>query len=240
MFCRFNLQVRIGIGLTVLVLFLCYFWINICHNLNSSSATFMCPSQSTNGGRSLKSAGLLWNLVHQQQNTNNHSERQPIERTPVTLQEAIYLYTDAKRDIILSVMDMGCLDMAVNLYLSSFKKLGFTNYVFLSSDSEACPKMLTVSPDVHCIHYADDQDAVKASSYGTKSFIRKTYIKSKAVQEALLLGYNVLLMDIDIVIFKNPFPYFEECSDCDLQIQWDHGTICSGFYYIRSTKGGKT
>ena len=73
------------------------------------------------------------------------------------------------------------------------------------------------------------------STYGTAAFIERTHIKTRIVLDALELGYDVLIVDVDIVFLKNPIP-FMDCWDCDIQIQNDGEEINSGFYYARPTK----
>ena len=73
------------------------------------------------------------------------------------------------------------------------------------------------------------------SSYGSAAFKEKTHIKTKIILDALELGFDVLIVDVDIVFLKNPIPFFD-CDNCDIQIQSDGPEINSGFYYVRPTK----
>ena len=142
-----------------------------------------------------------------------------------------------KKDIAISLIDYGYLDLAVNLYMF-YQRVNLTNFLFVSSDNKACDALAKEVPNVPCVQYVFDADAAKASSFGSAAFVRKTHRKTKIVLDALMLKFNVLLVDLDIVFFKNPFPYLDICSDCDLQVQWDHGMACSGFYFVRATKAG--
>jgi len=56
--------------------------------------------------------------------------------------------------------------------------------------------------------------------YGSLAFIRKTHVKTDLILTALKLGYTVLIVDVDIVFFKNPIP-FVSCTTCDIAIQSD-------------------
>ena len=143
-----------------------------------------------------------------------------------------------KKDIAISLIDYGYLDMSVNLYMF-YQRINLTNFLFVSSDNKACDALAKEVPNVPCVQYVFDTDAAKPSSFGSAAFVRKTHRKTKIVLDALKLNFNVLLVDVDIVFFKNPFPYLETCLDCDLQVQWDHGMACSGFYFVRATKAGE-
>jgi hypothetical protein len=47
------------------------------------------------------------------------------------------------------------------------------------------------------------------------------------------LGYNVLLSDPDIVVLKDPFPYFVDGPDLQIQNDASNGRN-SGWYYVKS------
>lgn len=64
-------------------------------------------------------------------------------------------------------------------------------------------------------------------------------MKTMAVLHVLRSGYNVLLTDVDVVLFKNPFDFFT-CHCCDIHIQRDELSIKShdrnsGFVYVKNT-----
>ena len=61
-------------------------------------------------------------------------------------------------------------------------------------------------------------------------------MKTKVTLEALILGLTAIIIDADIVLFKDPLPYFN-CSDCDIQIEEDVYEDNSGFYMARPTQG---
>ena len=168
----------------------------------------------------------------------------PHFQTPAVHQEvasSLFWYTlsktaDADNNIILAFVDSGFFDFALNLYIASFRPLGLKNHLFLASDSEVCSNFRKSAPGVNCIQSSVDEASHEASNFGTKGFVRKNWRKIKTVYDVLQMGFNVLLTDIDIVLFKNPFLYFKTCPTCDLQIQHDQGMICAGFYYAKATK----
>lgn len=88
--------------------------------------------------------------------------------------------------------------------------------------------------NIHVVHGETDKEGEYASSYGSEAFRRKTHLKTSMVLKALRMGYNVLLVDVDIVFLKNPFPYFT-CEKCDIHIQTDGPEINAGFYFVRPT-----
>ena len=157
------------------------------------------------------------------------------EQQQGTFAQALRKQADDQGVIILASVDSGYIDMALNFYESSLKKLGLSNYLFVTSDSGAF-KALS-QRGIASFNYFDDKDAKKSSNYASAAFARKTHYKTKIVLEALKLGLTVLISDVDIVLFQNPFP-FMPCRECDLQITSDKRIGNSGFYLVRPTPGG--
>ena len=136
------------------------------------------------------------------------------------------------RTIILTSLDSGYVDLGINLYESSFRRLGINNFLFVCSDDDCVHKLR-----VHNITAArglSDKDSEFPSSYGSRAFVRKTHLKTDIALNVLRQGYTVLLVDADIVMIKNPFDYLM-CKSCDLQIQSDGSEMNSGFYLARPT-----
>lgn len=77
-----------------------------------------------------------------------------------------------------------------------------------------------------------------ASAQGSIVFKNKLKWKLIILAYAVERGYNTFYMDSDIVLFRNPFPYFDTLPDYDFLAQRDV-QICSGFMFIRSTPDGK-
>ena len=65
-------------------------------------------------------------------------------------------------------------------------------------------------------------------------FKRKMRMKLKIILDVMSYGYDVLYMDSDVILFKDPFPYLYSIIGYDLIAQRDE-TICSGFMYLRSS-----
>ena len=65
-------------------------------------------------------------------------------------------------------------------------------------------------------HVAD----ASASDFGTTDYYQKSNAKTAVVKEALERGYKVLVVDPDVILFRDPFPHFN-CSKCDAHFQMD-------------------
>lgn len=66
----------------------------------------------------------------------------------------------------------------------------------------------------------DDVRGASASDFGTEDYYRKSNAKTSVILTSLELGYNVLIVDADVVMFKDPFPFFN-CTACDAHYQMD-------------------
>ncbi len=135
--------------------------------------------------------------------------------------------------IILLSVDYGYIDLALNFYFTSLQKLNLGNYLFVGSDLRACA--ILKSFNISCFDYIHDRDGGSSSAYNSKAFKRKTHLKTKIVLEALKQGLKVLMVDVDIAFFKNPFQHME-CASCDVQIQSDVIEGNSGFYLVQPTQ----
>ena len=141
----------------------------------------------------------------------------------------LYKKADKNKTIILATVDLAYIDMAINLYETSFKKFNLQNYVFACSQQEATN--ILMSHGIDAITLWSDSQGNETSDYNTEAFNRKTRYKTLATVIALNMGFSVLLMDVDIVFLKNPFPFFT-CNSCDIIFQSEGGETNrnTGFY----------
>ena len=78
---------------------------------------------------------------------------------------------------------------------------------------------------IECFTHFNDTDGATASEYRSKSFIRKSLLKTKLILQAMEFGLNVLIVDLDIVFFRNPLPVVSSgLKQFDLTIQSDFST----------------
>ena len=149
-------------------------------------------------------------------------------------------YADRKKTIVVGVVDHEFFNFALNFKALSLDRLKITNFLFFCIDTISWKKMTSIG--IGCSLYNDINplnSSVRASDFGTSAYHYKTNLKTAIMIQALNLGYTVLIVDLDIVLFKNPFPYFK-CSDCDIHFQLDRTMYNSGFAYVRPTIGSKT
>lgn len=66
-------------------------------------------------------------------------------------------------------------------------------------------------------------------------FKRKMWNKLKLILEVVSYGYDLLYMDSDVILLKDPFPYLYSITGYDLIAQKDDKGICTGFMYVKSS-----
>ena len=129
--------------------------------------------------------------------------------------------------ITLAVTDFGYIEMAHNLYESSFKRFNISNYLFVCSHEKA--EQYLLSRDIHAISLWNDSLSTEESLYSRKGYRNKTNFKTDSVYMALSLGYTTFLVDVDVVFLQNPLPHLIGLStDYDLIIQDGYLTLNSG------------
>ena len=139
--------------------------------------------------------------------------------------------------IILAYVDFSYIEMAINLYQYSLKRLNITNFVFVCSEMDAVHALKRKGIDSFL--YTHDVDSSEPSDFGTEEFKEKISIKQKIITAAVMLGFKTLLTDIDIVFLRDPIPYLR--NDADVVIQDDlHPShpLNSGFYLVCPTYAG--
>ena len=153
---------------------------------------------------------------------------------------ALAKVADNTKTVIISVVDDALKEFALNFYDGSVVKLHLTSHLFVCMDPES--RDFLARHKIPCFFYDVPYDIVLllngskvSADFGSHSYYIKTNMKTLIVLDALQRGFNVLLIDVDIVLFKNPFPYFQ-CSTCDLHISMDREMSNSGFVMAKSNR----
>lgn len=157
--------------------------------------------------------------------------------SPMKMKELLMLVEKRaiNQTIIISVTDSGFIEMALNLWETSYVRFNITNYLFVCLTRKAGEDILKATGK-QCFVYQEDLDGMVSSNYGHSAFNRKVMVKTRISLDLMLLGYSVVIVDLDIVFLKNPLPYLT-CHDCDLIIQNNTIDLNSGFYLVKPTKG---
>ncbi len=169
----------------------------------------------------LRSGTLIFQPESSKENTKNHTVMQ-VKGYIQTVKK----FASKKGVIFLATVDYSFVDMAINLYLSSFLPWGISNYLFVCSHHHA--KEVLHGHGINAVHLWNDVDGNNPSDFATAGFNRKTTYKTRAATLALDHGFTIIVIDVDIVFLKDPRPYLT-CKRCDLIMQSE------GTEYYRNT-----
>jgi hypothetical protein len=135
---------------------------------------------------------------------------------------AVKSRADSSGFIVLAMVDLSFVDMAVNLFETSFQRRGIQNFLFAAIGKDTC-RALTSSgvPEAACVFYADDPMANNASRYGSPDFLRKTNMRTQMIMDALAANVTVLQTDVDVAFFTNPIS--------ELKVKSYELGVCSSF-----------
>ena len=76
---------------------------------------------------------------------------------------ALYRITSQDKVAIISLIDWGFIDMALNFYETSLSPFGIENYLFLASDERSCVFLSKIG--ISCYVYIIDEAGKQASEY---------------------------------------------------------------------------
>ena len=174
-----------------------------------------------------------------QWNRSAHSSRS-IERirtiinpnTSWSFEEALASIAINKTIILAMIDDSQGLSVR-NFYENSIVPLGLSNTLFVSTSRGGCKTLLALH--IPCVLYGNFSG--RAAVYGTTDFLAKMNVRTRYTLRALELGYSILQTDTDMVYFKDPFPYFIDCTKCYFVALEDGKpeSINAGFVYIRAS-----
>ena len=128
---------------------------------------------------------------------------------------------DHKKRIYLGLVDASYVDMAYNMYITSFKRFGITNVLFVCADRQAVEDLRR--KEIFCYYYEQNMENTNIpAEAGYQEFRVRTAPKMKITWLALLYGFNVIVIDIDVIFLKNPVEYLP-FDNIDVAFQQDVG-----------------
>ena len=151
--------------------------------------------------------------------------------------------------VVVMVANAGVMDMVGNFACSARSKgIDLSNVIVFATDKEA----LAIARDIGIAAFYDEDGTFgaglpieSARGYGDGDYSNMMYAKVVAVYLPMLLGYNVLFQDVDIVWNTDPLPYFlnsKESGNFDTYFMddgartWRFPPFCAntGFYFLRN------
>ncbi|KAA0145543.1 hypothetical protein FNF29_08489 [Cafeteria roenbergensis] len=142
--------------------------------------------------------------------------------------------------LVVGIGDRSFLPMLQNFIATSIQRHAIRHYLVVALNQGMCDIIPTLGGAVTCVDAPGDYGA--GGEFGSAQFARIVNMKSEVVMAIVCLGYDVLLVDGDIVFLQNPLPVLARNNRdtvYDLQIQDDaEGGRNSGFMFVKATPGG--
>ena len=124
-------------------------------------------------------------------------------------------------DVILTLGNAGFLDMMTNFLTTSVTRWGLTNALVVALSDGVCGNL---PPHIPCFKYPK---SFQTSNFGSPEFASLVHVKTEVALSVLQMGYNVLLVDGDIVLLQNPLERFRaDAQSFDVQIQVGVCALC--------------
>ena len=149
------------------------------------------------------------------------------------------LKSNSENLVMLSFADFAYVELAINLH-ESLQALYITNFLFICADEKAL-KVLRRRGIASFLYQHPQMNSNDASVLLSDDFSLKTSIKIKIITAAIMMGFQVLFTDADVVFLRNPIHYLTSYNIADLIIQNDTTNgLNSGFLLVRPTYSGVT
>ena len=114
------------------------------------------------------------------------------------------------------VIDNSYIQMFLNWYITA-NNSGINNILTVALTKEAKYTLSIYGVDAYLADFIGNVTN-KESLFKSDEFHRKELSRLLICRKILKLGYAVLLSDVDLVFFQNPYNYFN-CPDCDYEME---------------------
>ena len=112
--------------------------------------------------------------------------------------EALSKYSDDKKWIyLLGLAGNTYVDFGINFYLTSLKKLNIQNYLFMVFSDDVMRTCSKYGMNCYVYKRRNFSEKKKLNTFRGKAYKQKTDIRMYYTLEALKLGFNVYMADVD-------------------------------------------
>ena len=160
----------------------------------------------------------------------------------LTLDDVTPCLLDDGTTIITTVTNSGYLMYTCNM-LKSLAPYGLDKKVCIICIDKHAAEVL--GSQGYCVYCMDDETLSHFSAWNTKGYDKICYLKLRVMHHILSLKKNVLLVDGDIVFYKNPMMdilYWQTDHNYDVWVQNDSlfnkntTNMCTGYMYLKSSE----
>ncbi|KAF8664291.1 hypothetical protein HU200_054837 [Digitaria exilis] len=129
-----------------------------------------------------------------------------------------------KKELIVALANTNVKEM-LEMWFTNIKRVGISNYLVVALDDTI--ENFCKSNDVPCYRRDPDDGIDNIGKTGGNHAV--SGLKFRILREFLQLGYSVLLSDIDIIFFQNPFDYLYRDSDVESMSDGHNNMTAYGF-----------
>ena len=153
--------------------------------------------------------------------------------------------------IVVQVVNFGQSELLLN-FLCSAKRRGLdTSSILVFATDQETFDLVNHMGGATVVYLKDvfgEMPSRAANHYGDMSFRKMMLAKVYCIHLVMLLGYDVLFQDVDVIWYQNPIPYFHNSSASDasfdvyFQDDGNHASFYApysantGFYYARNNE----
>jgi hypothetical protein len=94
----------------------------------------------------------------------------------------------------------------------------------IALDAEAHDQIKGLAPSVHYVGSRTPETTGAVSRFGDRSFIDICIRRIEAIADVLRLGYNMLFLDVDIAMLRDPMPILA-WNSADWSLSVDKGYL---------------
>ena len=149
---------------------------------------------------------------------------------------------DNDNNISIMMFNKGHIEEALNCIYTYNNYAKLNNIIVIALDNET--KIAMDKKNIPCYYHKNlFEDQGSDFDFGSTKFNIICYLKLLCIYSVLKTHINVLWIDTDIVVFKNPFEYFQNKCSKSIIIQNDSITdnnnktnLCAGFMYFTYDK----
>lgn len=129
--------------------------------------------------------------------------------------------------IFMTVVDSSVMEVAINQYLTSYRRLKIPNFLFVCTDDTSATFLKSLGID--CLSYESNIPSSLSTPNNVSGLFIREYVKIKVATDILKLGNSVIFTDVDVILFKDPTDYLVDLED-DFILLNDEGEENSAFY----------
>jgi hypothetical protein len=132
-------------------------------------------------------------------------------------QAAAHAWAPLDKLVFVCVVNDGFKHFALNLFLSTRRTIPqMNNFLFYTTDEGAATYLRKHGALVY--HNSSSNFSTKAEPFRSSGYSKIVNNKARVAYEVIQLGYDVFILDADVVVLRNPMNYLIDIPKCDMTV----------------------